>query len=121
MIEIECAAGGERLGAGVAAFQDCRYDFPLAGCLALVNHGDEGSGVVGDRVCGSITTVIVRQRHVAMGSRCTRVFTWSVRILNVVISRGFVPRVFIPRGWDLNPGDSSVFALNTALNSGIAN
>src|SRR5689334_10315832 len=115
MIEIERAPGCELLGAGVTAFQDCRHDLLLAGRFALVNHGDEGNGVVGGYICRTITTVIV-----AMGSRRTGVYTRSVLILNAVIPRSFISQALVPRGWGLNPGSSSVFALNTALNTGIA-
>src|SRR5690348_1466312 len=104
MIEIERSSGGQRLGAGVAAIHDCCHDLPLAGRLALVNHGDEPSGAAGDGLCRSITTLVTRQRHITMCARCAGIFTWSLRVLNIVILRGF-----ISRGWDLHPGSSSVF------------
>src|SRR4249919_3700124 len=122
MIEIKCPSGGELLSAGVAALQDCRHDLPLAGRLALVNHADERSGVAGDGLSCTITTVFIttvfaRQRHIAMVALRARVFTWSFRILNIVIPRGF-----ISRGWGLKACSLRIFIANSGIaNRGIAN
>src|SRR5258707_680129 len=107
MIEIERSSGGQLLGAGVAAIHDCCHDLPLAGRLALANHGDEPSGAAGDGLCRSITALVARHRHITMCARCAGVVTWTVRVLNVVI----------PREWGLNAGSLRIFIAN----GGIAN
>src|SRR5579864_2325817 len=91
MFEIECAPGCEFLRAVFAAFKDCRHDLALARRLALAQCGDEGVGVGGGILC-----VGIARRLSIVASR------------RVVISRGFVMRV-----WVSNGGGSNVFSPNS--------